>query len=83
MLKHNAPSATQSRAVEDNLKARLDWFMTKTLARRGKEGFKAGMPGVRCGVDLPTCATGTQCVNGFCQNTGPPTLPRNVLPVYP
>jgi hypothetical protein len=49
----------------------------------GKEGFKAGMPGIRCGVDLPTCATGTQCVNGFCENTSPPTLPRNVLPVYP
>jgi hypothetical protein len=49
----------------------------------GKEGFKAGMPGIRCGVDLPTCAVGTQCVNGFCENTNPPTLPRNVLPVYP
>jgi hypothetical protein len=48
-----------------------------------KEGFKAGMAGVRCGVDLPTCSVGTQCVNGFCQNTNPPTLPANDLPIYP
>jgi hypothetical protein len=55
------------------------------LAHAGlaREGFKAGMPGVRCGVDLPTCSVGTQCVNGFCENTNPPTLPRNTLPVYP
>jgi hypothetical protein len=55
------------------------------LAHAGlaREGFKAGMPGVRCGVDLPTCSVGTRCVNGFCENTNPPTLPRNTLPVYP
>ena len=48
-----------------------------------REGFKAGMPGVRCGVDMATCSVGTQCVNGFCEKTSPPTLPANDLPVYP
>ena len=32
------------------------------------EGFQAGMPGKRCGVDLPSCAEGTTCMNGFCQS---------------
>ena len=55
------------------------------LAHAGlaREGFKSGMPGLSCGVGLPTCEVGTKCVNGFCQNTSPPTLPRNDLPVYP
>jgi hypothetical protein len=48
-----------------------------------REGFKAGMPGIRCGVDLPTCSLGLQCMNGFCENPSMPALPRNELPVYP
>jgi hypothetical protein len=48
-----------------------------------KEGFKAGMPGIRCGVDLPTCSFGFQCMNGFCESPSVPSLPKNELPVYP
>jgi hypothetical protein len=48
-----------------------------------REGFKAGMPGIRCGVDLPTCSTGLQCMNSFCENPSVPALPKNELPVYP
>jgi hypothetical protein len=48
-----------------------------------REGFKAGMPGIRCGVDLPTCSLGLQCMNGFCENPSMPPLLRNELPVYP
>ena len=48
-----------------------------------KEGFAAGEPGVRCGVDMPTCASGTVCMNGFCQRPTKPNLPDNELPVYP
>jgi hypothetical protein len=47
------------------------------------EGFKAGEAGVRCGVDLPTCSGGTQCLNGFCQRMDIPPLQTNQLPVYP
>ena len=47
------------------------------------EGFRAGEPGIRCGVDLPPCAPGSQCMNGFCGNPAAPALPRNELPVYP
>lgn len=48
-----------------------------------KEGFSAGEPGIRCGVDLPTCAPGTVCMNGFCQRPRKPDLPSNELSVYP
>lgn len=48
-----------------------------------REGFKAGMPGIRCGVDLPTCSFGFQCMNGFCEKPSLPILPKNQLPVYP
>ena len=48
-----------------------------------KEGFSAGEPGIRCGVDLPSCAPGTACMNGFCQRPQKPELPSNELPVYP
>ena len=48
-----------------------------------REGFKAGMPGIRCGVDLPTCSFGLQCLNGFCEKPSMPALPKNELPVYP
>jgi hypothetical protein len=47
------------------------------------EGFQAGMPGVRCGVDLPTCQNGLQCINGFCGAARQSNLPPNELPVYP
>lgn len=48
-----------------------------------REGFRAGMPGIRCGVDLPTCSVGLQCMNGFCEKALPPALLKNELPVYP
>lgn len=48
-----------------------------------KEGFKAGMPGIRCGVDLPTCSNNLQCMNGFCENSLAPRLPKNELSVFP
>jgi len=48
-----------------------------------KEGFQAGIPGVRCGVDLPSCSSDSQCMNGFCGNPSAPLLPKNQLPVYP
>jgi hypothetical protein len=47
------------------------------------EGFQAGMPGKRCGVDMPSCREGTTCMNGFCQSPAVPTLPANTLSVYP
>lgn len=48
-----------------------------------REGFSAGESGIRCGVDMPTCAEGTVCMNGFCQRPTKPDLPDNELPVYP
>lgn len=48
-----------------------------------REGFNAGMPGIRCGVDLPTCHPGLRCMNGFCESPSVPSLPKNELPVYP
>lgn len=48
-----------------------------------KEGFQAGMPGIRCGVDLSTCSSGTQCMNGFCGKMDKPQLLANQLPVFP
>lgn len=47
------------------------------------DGFTGGTPGVRCGVDLPTCKVGLQCMNGFCNYPMKPTLLKNELPVYP
>ena len=48
-----------------------------------REGFRAGEPGVRCGVDLPGCSAGKWCINGFCEKPDKPNLPPNELPVYP
>ena len=48
-----------------------------------REGFSAGEPGIRCGVDMATCTPGTVCMNGFCQRPAKPELPDNELPVYP
>ena len=48
-----------------------------------REGFQAGLPGIRCGVDLPKCSTGFQCMNGFCVRPVLPALQRNQLPVFP
>jgi len=47
------------------------------------EGFQAGMPGIRCGVDLPGCSNTKQCLNGFCSSTNKPALLANELQVYP
>ena len=50
-----------------------------------REGFlnAQGTPAIRCGVDLPTCAVGTQCLNGFCSGTAKPALLANQLAVFP
>ena len=53
------------------------------FTKMSREGFQAGMPGVRCGVDLPTCRFGLQCINGFCKKTSQPLLLPNQLSVYP
>jgi len=53
------------------------------LKKYSSEGFTVGMPGVRCGVDLPTCKEGLQCFNGFCSSPVKPALLANQLPVYP
>ena len=47
------------------------------------EGFTSGMSGIRCGVDLPICPPGLQCMNGFCGSSSQPPLLQNQLPVYP
>ena len=38
---------------------------------------------VRCGVDLPPCAFGKRCMNGFCASDSVPTLKPTMLPVFP
>ncbi len=43
---------------------------------RPVEGFESE-PGARCGVDMPPCAHGTRCMNGYCI---PDLLPR--FPAY-
>ena len=53
------------------------------FTKMSREGFQAGMPGVRCGVDLPTCRFGLQCMNGFCKKTSLQQVLPNELPVYP
>ena len=52
-------------------------------SRKAYEGFLAGQPGIRCGIDLPTCRVGKQCINGFCGAAIIPVLPPNELHVYP
>ena len=51
------------------------------------EGFTnwdTNVPYGMCGVDLPPCAFGTSCLNGFCRKTDPPTMPYfSDLPVLP
>ncbi|NDG31972.1 hypothetical protein EB118_18100 [bacterium] len=38
----------------------------------------------RCGVDLPSCLEGEQCINGYCASTVPPKLlDVTDLPVRP
>jgi hypothetical protein len=53
------------------------------ISRIVKEGFQAGMPGIRCGVDLPHCSNPLQCVNGFCDKLQQPRLIPNQVPVFP
>ena len=46
--------------------------------------WDTSVPEGRCGVDLPPCAFGKACVNGYCKPTLPPTLPFfSDLPVKP
>lgn len=38
----------------------------------------------RCGVDLPSCAEGEHCLNGYCASDAPPVLPNETdLPLRP
>jgi hypothetical protein len=38
---------------------------------------------LRCGVDLPPCAFGKRCMNGYCVSDSVPTLKPTMLPVFP
>jgi hypothetical protein len=58
-------------------------LLTVMVLCYNSEGFQAGMPGIRCGVDLPGCSNTKQCLNGFCSSTNKPALLANELPVYP
>ena len=58
-------------------------FLLFIFTKMSREGFQAGMPGVRCGIHLPTCAFGLKCMNGFCKKPSLPILLPNQLPVYP
>lgn len=40
---------------------------------RQMEGFQT--QGAKCGVNLPPCAYGLRCMNGFCAATVPAALP--------
>ena len=57
--------------------------ITPFLVREGFQGF--GIPGVRCGVDLPPCNFPMRCINGFCcdSNKSQQLFDRNPLPVIP
>jgi hypothetical protein len=50
----------------------------------GFETYSTGVPEGMCGVDLPPCAFGTRCINGYCkaENTIP-ISPSSGLPVKP
>jgi hypothetical protein len=38
----------------------------------------------RCGVDLPSCASGLRCINGYCKSDVAPRLPLfSDLPMMP
>jgi len=53
------------------------------LSKYTMEGFQAGMPGIRCGIDLPLCQPTLQCMNGFCASSQQPALLANQIPTYP
>jgi hypothetical protein len=36
-----------------------------------------------CGVDMPPCAVGTRCMNGYCFPDTTPSVKKNNLPVFP
>ena len=57
--------------------------ITPFLVREGFQGF--GIPGVRCGVDLPPCNFPMRCINGFCCDSTKTQqlIDRNPLPVLP
>ena len=47
------------------------------------EGF-VPIDGPRCGVNLPPCEFGYQCMNGYCGKATPPRLPeKSDLPIFP
>lgn len=54
---------------------------------RVNEGFtnwNTNIPSGMCGVNMRPCPFGTACINGYCKQTQPPTLPYfSDLPVKP
>ena len=47
------------------------------------EGFYSG-DATRCGVDMPPCANGLKCVNGFCADTAPrAAYDKDPVPLLP
>lgn len=59
--------------------ALMVWFRT------ANEGFTGeGNEGDRCGVNMPSCAHGTRCINGYCAKPNAPQMPMySDLPVKP
>jgi hypothetical protein len=48
------------------------------------ETFIGSPDALPCGVDKPPCKFGEMCINGFCNNPEPPSLPPTTgLPVLP
>ena len=52
----------------------MEGFMPRTVEISGR----------RCGVDLPSCAEGEHCLNGYCASDAPPIIPLETdLPIRP
>ena len=49
-----------------------------------RETFIGSPDAIACGVDKPPCNFREKCINGFCNNPDPPSLPPTTgLPVLP
>ena len=48
------------------------------------ESFIGSPDAQYCGVDAPPCKFGEACMNGWCVEAAPPSMPQTTgLPVYP
>ena len=55
-----------------------------TSQQEGFMPYTVELSNRRCGVDLPSCLEGEQCINGYCASTNPPIIPPFTdLPVRP